>query len=76
MPAGLGTFALLAAAGTSVIDRYLLLPAVMVMLFTAVALGGWSMLEPGSLDFSLSVPKSSRHYKRRGQRVVAEWNSR
>ena len=46
--AGLGTFALLAAAGTSVIDRYLLLPAVVVMLFTAVALGGWSMLEPGT----------------------------
>lgn len=46
--AGLGTFALLAAAGTSVIDRYLLLPAVVVMLFAAVAVGGWSMLEPGS----------------------------
>ena len=46
--AGLGTFALLGAAGTSVIDRYLLLPAVIVMLFTAVALGGWSMLEPRS----------------------------
>jgi hypothetical protein len=46
--AGFGTFALLAAAGTSVIDRYLLLPAVVVMLFAAVALGGWSMLEPGS----------------------------
>lgn len=48
LAAGLGTFALLAAAGTSVIDRYLLLPAVVVMLFTAVALGGWSMLQPGS----------------------------
>jgi hypothetical protein len=46
---GLGTFALLGAAGTSVIDRYLLLPAVVVILFTAVAVGGWSMLAPGSL---------------------------
>jgi hypothetical protein len=45
---GLLTFALLGAAGTSVIDRYLLTPAVLVMLFGAVAIGGWSMLEPGS----------------------------
>jgi hypothetical protein len=45
---GLLTFVLLGAAGTSVIDRYLLTPAVLVMLFAAVAIGGWSMLEPGS----------------------------
>jgi len=45
---GLLTFALLGAAGTSVIDRYLLMPAVLVMLFGAVAIGGWSLLEPGS----------------------------
>ena len=45
---GLLTFGLLGAAGTSVIDRYLLLPAVIVMLFCAVALGGWSLLRPGS----------------------------
>jgi len=45
---GLLTFTLLGAAGTSVIDRYLLTPAVLVMLFGAVAIGGWSMLEPGS----------------------------
>jgi hypothetical protein len=45
---GLLTFALLGAAGTSVIDRYLLTPAVLVMLFGAVAIGGWSLLEPGS----------------------------
>jgi hypothetical protein len=44
---GLGTFGLLGAAGTSVIDRYLLLPAVVVLLFCALALGGWSLLEPG-----------------------------
>jgi hypothetical protein len=45
---GLLTFTLLGAVGTSVIDRYLLTPAVLVMLFGAVAIGGWSMLEPGS----------------------------
>jgi hypothetical protein len=45
---GLLTFALLGAAGTSVIDRYLLMPAVLVMLFGALAIGGWSLLEPGS----------------------------
>jgi hypothetical protein len=45
---GLLTFGLLGAAGTSVIDRYLLLPAVIVMLFCAVALGGWSLLAPAS----------------------------
>jgi len=45
---GLGTFFLLGAVGTSVIDRYLLAPAVIVMLFAAVALGGWSLLTPRS----------------------------
>jgi hypothetical protein len=45
---GLLTFGLLGAAGTSVIDRYLLTPAVLVMMFGAVAIGGWTMLEPGS----------------------------
>jgi hypothetical protein len=45
---GLLTFALLGAAGTSVIDRYLLTPAVLVMLFGALAIGGWSLLERGS----------------------------
>ena len=45
---GLLTFLLLGAAGTSVIDRYLLTPAVLVMLFGAVAIGGWSMLEPAA----------------------------
>jgi hypothetical protein len=49
LASGLLTFLLLGAAGTSVIDRYLLTPAVLVMLFGAVAIGGWSMLEPRSL---------------------------
>lgn len=44
---GIGTFFLVGLAGLSVIDRYLLVPSLMVMVFAAVALGGWSMLRPG-----------------------------
>ena len=45
--AGLGTFVLVGLAGLSVIDRYLLVPSLMVMIFAAVALAGWSMLQAG-----------------------------
>ncbi|HEX4108916.1 MAG TPA: hypothetical protein VHX88_12320 [Solirubrobacteraceae bacterium] len=45
---GLLTFFMLGAAGLSVIDRYLLTPSAFVLFFAAVAVGGWSMLEPGS----------------------------
>lgn len=44
----LAVFVLEGAAGASVIDRYLLGGAVMLLLFCAVALGGWAMLEPGT----------------------------
>jgi hypothetical protein len=44
---GTGTFVLVGVAGLSVIDRYLLVPTLMVMVFAAVALGGWTMLRPG-----------------------------
>ena len=44
---GLATFGLVGLAGLSVIDRYLLVPSLLVMVFAAVALGGWSMLETG-----------------------------
>jgi hypothetical protein len=44
---GTGTFVLVGIAGLSVIDRYLLVPALMVMLFGAVALAGWTMLREG-----------------------------
>jgi hypothetical protein len=47
--AGLGTFILLAAAGASVIERYLTVPALALMVFAAVAIGGWTMLEKGML---------------------------
>jgi len=44
----LGVFVLEGAAGASVIDRYLLGAAVLLLLFCAVAIGGWSMLAPGT----------------------------
>jgi hypothetical protein len=37
------------AAGASVIDRYLLGAATVLLVFCAVFIGGWSMLVPGSL---------------------------
>ena len=43
---GIATFLAVGVAGLSVIDRYLLVPSLMLMLFAAVALGGASMLTP------------------------------
>jgi hypothetical protein len=45
-----GTFTFLATGlvGLSVITRYLLVPGVMMSLFAALALGGFTMLRPGS----------------------------
>jgi hypothetical protein len=45
--AGLATFGLVGLAGLSVIDRYLLVPSLMVMVFAAVTLAGWTMLRDG-----------------------------
>lgn len=47
--AGTGTFVMVGLAGLSVIDRYLLVPALMTMVFAAVALAGWTVLQPGRL---------------------------
>jgi Dolichyl-phosphate-mannose-protein mannosyltransferase len=47
---GLGTFVLVGLAGLSVIDRYLLVPSLVVMVFAGVALGGWTMLESGRVQ--------------------------
>jgi hypothetical protein len=44
---GLATFGLVGVAGLSIIDRYLLIPSLMVMIFAAVAFGGWTMLADG-----------------------------
>jgi hypothetical protein len=49
---GLGTFVLVGIAGLSVIDRYLLVPSLVVMVFAGVALGGWSMLRVGAARWS------------------------
>jgi hypothetical protein len=46
--AGLLTFVAIGLAGLSVIDRYLLVPSLMVMLLAAFTLAGWSVLPPGS----------------------------
>ena len=43
-----GTFVLVGIAGVAVIDRYLLVPAMMTMLMAAVTLAGWTMLEEKS----------------------------
>ncbi len=45
---GLGTFVMVGIAGLSIINRYLLVPSLMVMIFAAVTLGGWTMLEQGT----------------------------
>ncbi|HET6508573.1 MAG TPA: hypothetical protein VFG42_17405 [Baekduia sp.] len=44
---GTGTFVMVGVAGLSVIDRYLLVPTLMVMVFAAFVLGGWTVLRPG-----------------------------
>jgi uncharacterized membrane protein len=46
---GIGTFALVGVGGFSVIDRYLLVTSMMVMVFCAVALAGWTLLREGTL---------------------------
>jgi hypothetical protein len=43
-----GVYAGEGAAGASVVDRYLVGAATMLLLFCAVSLGGWAMLRPGS----------------------------
>jgi len=45
---GIGTFVAVGVAGLSVIERYLLVPSLMVMLFAGVAAGGWTMLREGA----------------------------
>jgi len=49
LAAGVGTFVLVGAAGLSVIERYLIMPSLLLMVFAAVAVAGWTMLEPGTL---------------------------
>ena len=44
---GLATFGLVGVAGLSIINRYLLVPSLMAMIFAGVFVAGWTMLEPG-----------------------------
>src|SRR5204863_5966643 len=48
---GLATFFMVGVAGLSIINRYLLVPSLMIMVFAAVALGGWSMLRSGAVQW-------------------------
>jgi len=45
----LGVYVAEGAVGASVVDRYLLGVATMLLPFCAVAIGGWAMLRPGTL---------------------------
>jgi hypothetical protein len=45
---GIATFFAVGIAGLSIIDRYLLIPSLMLMILAAVAIGGWTMLVPGT----------------------------
>lgn len=45
---GVGTFAVVGVAGLSLINRYLIVAAVSLCIFAALAFGGFTMLRPGS----------------------------
>ena len=46
LASGIGTFVLIGIAGLSVIERYLIVAALALLVFAAVALGGFTMLRP------------------------------
>jgi hypothetical protein len=46
---GIGTFLAIGIAGLSVIERYLILASLATLIFAAVAIGGWTMLQPSRL---------------------------
>ena len=48
LASSLGTFVLIGIAGLSVIERYLIVGALALLVFAAVAVGGWTMLRPGA----------------------------
>ena len=48
LASGIGTFVAIGIAGLSVIERYLIVASLALLVFAAVALGGWSMLRPQS----------------------------
>jgi hypothetical protein len=52
---GIGTFVLIGIAGLSVIERYLIVGALALLVFAAVALGGFTMLRPGRLRTTWAI---------------------
>jgi hypothetical protein len=48
LASGIVTFVLVGLGGLSTIPRYLVVSQLLLIVFAALALGGWSMLEPGS----------------------------
>ncbi|HEU4974006.1 MAG TPA: hypothetical protein VFT50_02870 [Baekduia sp.] len=44
---GLVTFVLLIAGGASVVQRYLTVPALVIMIYAGVGVAGWTLLPPG-----------------------------
>src|SRR4051812_40311898 len=52
---GLLQFVVIGLAGASVIERYLAVASLAAMVFAAVTLAGWTMLEPGRLRTSWAV---------------------
>ena len=49
LASGVFTFVMVGAAGLSVIPRYLVVSQLLLIVFAAYALGGWSLIEPGTL---------------------------
>jgi hypothetical protein len=49
---GVATFFMVGVAGLSIINRYLLVPSLMIMLYGAVAVGGWTMLRRGAVQYT------------------------
>lgn len=47
--AGMLTFAMVVTAGLSIIQRYMLVPSLMLMVFAGVTLAGWTMLRQGAV---------------------------
>jgi hypothetical protein len=48
------------AVGASVVDRYMIGSSVVMLVFCAVAVGGWSMLEPGTAPLPPRTHSASR----------------
>jgi hypothetical protein len=49
---GLVTFFMVGVAGLSIINRYLLVPSLMIMIYAAAALGGFTMLRGGVVQYA------------------------